>query len=149
MTMRHVKICLAALLALAFAFVPVTATAQTGMRGASWARSQYAMPFGADGYWVAKDYLSTPRKVIPNRAAPADVSLDQSLLGAPRRVYTATGSPWTSSLGGNTLTDNSATTPDGTANEAATVVATGSADWQIRTNPNTFQRNAVRHLRKP
>lgn len=82
-----------------------------------------ALPDGAIGAWYATDYVSSPRKQIPNAIDPAT---SNNLFSAPQRLF-SNDSLWFRSNA--TATDDAATGPSGLA-DATTVVGTGN--WLLR-----------------
>lgn len=77
------------------------------------------LPVDYIGDWNVADYVSTPRKQVPNAVS---ASTTANLLSAPRRLF-ANDTLWTKS--GITATDDAATAPDGSS-EASTLVCTGN-----------------------
>lgn len=86
------------------------------------------LPEGYDGLWYATDYVSSPRKQIPNAVDP---QTSANLLGAPKRLFSNTDLYQKS---GTTVTDDAVADPDG-ATEASTFNGTGN--WRVGPAPSS------------
>lgn len=82
-----------------------------------------AFPSGALGNWNAANYVSSPRKIIPNSITNG--TSDPNLATAPRRLFSIADFWGQSNL---TITDSNVTAPDGTG-DATTIV--GSGNWNL------------------
>ena len=82
-----------------------------------------AMPGGALGIWYADEYVSSPRRYIPNAVAS---TTPLGLFNGTRRLF-SNNTLW--DVGGCAVTDMAVIGPDGATQDATTVVAAGF--WQI------------------
>jgi len=83
-----------------------------------------SLPSGAIGAWYADDYISTPRKQLPNAVSPITSS---NLISAPNRLFNNT-TVWAKAS--VTVSDAAVAGPDGKSN--ASTVVWGSADAYLQ-----------------
>jgi hypothetical protein len=91
-----------------------------------------ALPSDAIGIWYAENYVTSPRKGIPNAAIGS--TLDANILTAPRRQF-STSNGFYNRSGTMTVTDSNAVAPDG-SNDATTAVWGNSDGWIYGTVSN-------------
>jgi hypothetical protein len=85
-----------------------------------------SFPSGALGVWFAKDVVTSPRTIIPNRVGPN--LTDNNILMASRRRF-SDGQYWGNIFNAVTVTEG-ITAPDGSA-EASSFVAASGSSWSI------------------